>query len=364
MINFANPKSEYLDKKKEIDLVISQTLKSNEYILGKSVKKFERNFSNYNQCKYSIGVSSGTEAIIICLKSLGIKMGDEVITTSHTAYATVAAITEIGAKPVLIDIENNYFNMNYEEITKNLTKKTKCLILVHLYGIVANVKKIKEICIKNRIFLIEDCAQAHGAEFNGKKVGTFGDFGTFSFYPTKNLSTFGDAGAIITNNHKLYTKAKLYREYGWKKKNIGILKSINRRMDEIHAAILNVKLKYLNNYNKKRVKIAQLYSNEIKNKNIILPQTLPGTKNVFHLYVIIVKKNLRNKLIKFLQKNNINPGIHYKLANHQQIPFKNFKKSKLTNTKKIVPNILSLPIYPALSFVNVKKIIKLINLFD
>jgi dTDP-4-amino-4,6-dideoxygalactose transaminase len=364
MINFANPKSEYLDKKNEIDLVISQTLKSNDYILGKSVKKFERNFSNYNQCKYSIGVSSGTEAIIICLKSLGIKMGDEVITTSHTAYATVAAITEIGAKPVLIDIENNYFNMNYEEIAKNLTKKTKCLILVHLYGIVANVKKIKEICTKNRIFLIEDCAQAHGAEFNGKKVGTFGDFGTFSFYPTKNLSTFGDAGAIITNNHKLYTKAKLYREYGWGKKNIGILKSINRRMDEIHAAILNVKLKYLNNYNKKRVKIAQLYSNEIKNKNIILPQTLSGTKNVFHLYVIIVKKNLRNKLIKFLQKNNINPGIHYKLANHQQIPFKNFKKSKLINTKKIVPNILSLPIYPALSLVNVKKIIKLINLFD
>jgi dTDP-4-amino-4,6-dideoxygalactose transaminase len=364
MINFAYPKSEYLDKKKEIDVAIGKTLKSNDYILGKSVKKFERNFSHYNRCKYSIGVSSGTEAIIICLKSLGIKIGDEVITTSHTAYATVAAITEIGAKPVLIDIENTSFNMNHEEISKNLTKKTRCLILVHLYGIVANVKRIEEICKKNRIFLIEDCSQAHGAEFNRKKVGTFGDFGTFSFYPTKNLSTFGDAGAIITNNQKLYLKAKLYREYGWKKKNIGILKSINRRMDEIHAAILNVKIKYLNNYNKKREKIAQLYSNEIKNKNIILPKTIPGTINVFHLYVIIIKKNLRNKLIKYLQKNNINPGIHYKLANHQQIPFKNFKKSKLINTKKIVPNILSLPIYPALSLVNVKKIIKLINLFD
>ena len=363
MINFANPKSEYLQNKKKIDLAISNTLLSNDYILGKSFKKFEKNFSKYNQCKYSIGVSSGTEAIIVALKSLDIKVGDEIITTSHTAYATVAAITEVGAKPILIDIENNNFNMKYDEINKNLTKKTKGVILVHLYGIVANVKKIKEICQKNKIFLIEDCAQAHGAEFNGKKVGTFGDFGTFSFYPTKNLSTFGDAGAIITNNSKFYKKAKLFREYGWIKKNFGILKSINRRMDEIHAAILNVKLNYLNENNKKREKIAKLYSDKIRNKNITLPQTIPNTINVFHLYVIIVKKNLRNKLIKYLQKNNINPGIHYKLANHQQIPFKNFKKSKLINTKKIVPNILSLPIYPALSLVNVNKIIKLINKF-
>ena len=364
MINFANPISEYLQNKKKIDLAISNTLLSNDYILGKSVKKFEEKFSKYNRCKYSIGVSSGTEAIIIALKSLDIKRGDEIITTSHTAYATVAAITEIGAKPILVDIENNNFNMKHDEIDKNLTKKTKGVILVHLYGMVADVKKIKEICQKNKIFLIEDCAQAHGAEFNGKKVGTFGDFGTFSFYPTKNLSTFGDAGAIITNNSKFYKKAKLFREYGWIKKNIGILKSINRRMDEIHAAILNVKLSYLNENNKKRERIAKLYSDKIQNKDIILPQAIADTKNVFHLYVVIVKKNLRRKLITYLKKNNINPGIHYKLANHEQIPFKNFKKGKLINTKKIIPNILSLPIYPALSITSVKKIIKLINNFS
>ncbi len=361
MINFANPKSEYLKNKKKIDIAITKTLSSNDYILGKSVKKFEKNFSKYNQCKYSLGVSSGTEAIIVALKSLGIKYGDEIITTSHTAYATVAAITEIGANPVLIDINNTNFNMNYDEIEKNITKKTKAVILVHLYGLVANVIKIKAICKKNNIFLIEDCAQAHGAEFNKKKVGTFGDFGTFSFYPTKNLSTFGDAGSIITNNQKLYKKAKLYREYGWVKKNIGILKSINRRMDEIHAAILNVQLNDLDKNNSKRIKIAKLYSEKIKNKNILLPKTMANTKNVFHLYVIIVKNNLREKLIIYLNKNKINPGIHYNLANHQQIPFKKFKKSKLTNTKKIIPDILSLPIYPELSLLNVKKIIKIIN---
>tara|TARA_B100000795_G_C22805421_1_gene444518 strand:+ start:3802 stop:4896 length:1095 start_codon:yes stop_codon:yes gene_type:complete len=361
MINFANPKSEYLKNKKKIDIAITKTLSSNDYILGKSVKKFEKNFSKYNQCKYSLGVSSGTEAIIVALKSLGIKYGDEIITTSHTAYATVAAITEIGANPILIDINNTNFNMNYDEIEKNITKKTKAVILVHLYGLVANVIKIKAICKKNNIFLIEDCAQAHGAEFNKKKVGTFGDFGTFSFYPTKNLSTFGDAGSIITNNQKLYKKAKLYREYGWVKKNIGILKSINRRMDEIHAAILNVQLNDLDKNNSKRIKIAKLYSEKIKNKNILLPKTMANTKNVFHLYVIIVKNNLREKLIIYLNKNKINPGIHYNLANHQQIPFKKFKKSKLTNTKKIIPDILSLPIYPELSLLNVKKIIKIIN---
>ena len=170
MINFANPKTEYLKNKKKIDIAITKTLISNDYILGKSVKKFEKNFSKYNKCKYSLGVSSGTEAIVLALKSLGGKQGDEIITTSHTAYATVAAITEVGANPVLIDINHTNFNMKYDEIEKNITKKTKAVILVHLYGLVANIIKIKEICKKNKVFLIEDCAQAHGAEFKKKKL--------------------------------------------------------------------------------------------------------------------------------------------------------------------------------------------------
>ncbi len=363
MINFANPKSEYLKNKSKIQKAIKNVLSSNSYILGKSVSDFEKKFSKYNNSKYALGLSSGTDAIIIALKTLNVKPGDEIITTSHTAYATIAAIAEIGAKPVFIDIEYDNFNMKHDEIHKKISKKTKGVILVHIYGIVANVEKIKQICKKNKIFLIEDCAQAHGASIKNKKVGTFGDFGTFSFYPTKNLSTFGDAGALITNNRKFYQKAKLYREYGWIKKNIGILKSINRRMDEIHAAILNVQINNLDINNKKRIQIANYYSKNIKNNKIELPNFNKKNLNVFHLYVIKVKKNLRKKLIKYLNKNKVNPGIHYILANHQQKPFKKYKKSRLINTKKIIPQILSLPIYPELKIKNVKKITKLLNNF-
>ena len=362
MINFANPKSEYLKNKSKIQTAIKNVLSSNSYILGKSVNDFEKKFSKYNNSKYALGVSSGTDAIIIALKTLNVKPGDEIITTSHTAYATIAAIVEIGAKPVFIDIEYDNYNMKYDEIQDKISKKTKGIILVHIYGIVANIQKIKKICKKNKIFLIEDCAQAHGASIK-KKVGTFGDFGTFSFYPTKNLSTFGDAEALITNKQKYYQKAKLFREYGWVKKNIGILKSVNRRMDEIHAAILNVQINNLDTNNKKRIKIANYYSKNIKNNQIELPKFNKKNLNVFHLYVIKVKNNLRKKLIIYLNKNKINPGIHYILPNHEQIPFKTYKKTKLTNTKKISPKILSLPIYPELKMKNVKKIIKLLNKF-
>ncbi len=363
MINFANPKSEYIKNKNKIQAAIKSVLSSNSYILGKSVNEFEKKFSNYNKSAFALGVSSGTDALIIALKTLNIKPGDEIITTSHTAYATIAAIVEVGARPVFIDIEYNNFNMKYDEIQKNISKKTKGVILVHIYGIVANVQKVKQICIKNKIFLIEDCAQAHGASIKNKKVGTFGDFGTFSFYPTKNLSTFGDAGALITNKKKYYQKAKLLREYGWIKKNIGILKSINRRMDEIHAAILNVQIVNLDENNKKRIKIANYYSKNIKNNKIEIPKFNEKNFNVFHLYVIKVKKNLRKKLINYLNKNKINPGIHYILANHQQIPFKKYKKSKLINTNKIISQILSLPIYPELKIKTVKKITNLLNNF-
>ena len=363
MINFANPKSEYLKNKNKIHKVIKKVLSSNSYILGKSVKDFEREFSNYNNSKYALGVSSGTDAIIIALKTLNVKPGDEIITTSHTAYATIAAIVEIGARPVFIDIEYDNFNMKYDEIENKISKKTKGIILVHIYGIVANVQMVKKICLKNKIFLIEDCAQAHGASLKNKKVGTFGDFGTFSFYPTKNLSTFGDAGALITNQKKNFQKAKLLREYGWVKRNIGVLKSINRRMDEIHAAILLVQLKNLDKNNKKRIKIANYYSKNIKNNKIILPKLDKKNLHVFHLYVIKVKHNLRKKLIHYLNKNKINPGIHYILPNHEQKPFKNYKKSKLINTKKISPEILSLPIYPELKIEELKKITNLLNNF-
>ena len=237
MIFFANPKSEYNFLKNKIDNKIKKVLNSNNYILGSEVKSFEKNFSKYLGNKYSVGVSNGTDALIIALRAINIAKGDEVITTSHTAFATIAAIVEVGAIPVFIDIKEDDFTMNPSELKKKISKKTKAIIAVHIYGNPADILDIKKIAKDNKIILIEDCAQAHGAEYNKKKVGTFGDFSCYSFYPTKNLSTFGDAGLISTNNLKMYKKIKLLREYGWIKKNIGISDGFNKRLDELHAGI-------------------------------------------------------------------------------------------------------------------------------
>ena len=211
MIFFANPKSEYIYLKKKIDSRIKKVLESNSYILGKEVENFEKNFSKYLGMKYSVGVSSGTDAIILALQSIDIKRGDEVITTSHTAFATIAAIVDVGAIPVFIDIKEDNFTIDVSKIEKKISNKTKAIIAVHIYGNPVDINELLKIKKKYKIALIEDCAQAHGAEYNKKKVGTFGDFSCFSFYPTKNLSTFGDAGAISTNNIEMYKKIKLLR---------------------------------------------------------------------------------------------------------------------------------------------------------
>ena len=360
MINFSNPLSEYLYLKKNIDSKIKEVLKSNNYILGPQVEKFENNFAKINNSKYCVGVSSGTDALIIALQSLNIGMGDYVLVPSHTAMATVSAIVEVGAKPVFIDI-NDEFNLDENKIPKKLNKKVKAIIAVHLYGNPCNMDSILKLCKKNKLKIIEDCSQAHLAEFNMKKVGNFGDIACFSFYPTKNLSAIGDAGAIITNSEKYYKNCKLIREYGWKRKNYSIRDGSNKRLDEMQAAILNIKIKKLNLFTKKRIKIAHFYSKQIKNDNIILPKLNSKKKHVFHLFVIKIKNNLRNKFIEKLKKNNINPGIHYLLPNHKQIPYKKYENASLNVTNMISPQILSIPIYPLLKKNVQKKIVNILN---
>ena len=363
MIYFANPKSEYIFLKKKIDLKIKKILNSNSYILGNEVTKFERKFSKFLGVKYSIGVSSGTDALVLALKTINIKKGDEVLTTSHTAYATIAAIIESGATPVFVDIKESDFTIDVNDLKKKITKRTKAIIAVHVYGNPADITKLFTLAKEKKIILIEDCAQAHGAEFKRKKIGSFGDFACFSFYPTKNLSTFGDAGVVSTNNRKMYKKLKLYREYGWKKKNVAISKGYNKRLDEIHAGILNVKLDSLNKFNLKRISIAKKYLKLINSKKIVLPNTNPLKKHVFHLFVIRVKNNLRSKFLTYLKQNGISPGIHYPIPNHKQIPFKKYAKSKLPITEKISNEIVSIPNYPLLKDMETDKIIKLINKF-
>jgi len=363
MIFFANPKTEYVFLKKKIDTKIKKVLNSNSYILGQEVKNFEKNFSKYLGIKYSVGVSNGTDAIILALKAINIKKGDEIITTSHTAFATIAAIVDVGAIPVFIDIKDDDYTIDTSTIEKKITKKTKVIIAVHIYGNPVDILALKKITKKHKIILIEDCAQAHGAEYNKKKVGTFGNFSCFSFYPTKNLSTFGDAGIVSTNNNLMYKRIKLLREYGWIKKNLSIREGSNKRLDELHAGILNVKLAYLDQFNRKRIAIAKKFLKFIKSEKLILPKINPIKNHVFYLFVVRVKNNQRAYFLNYLKKNNIHAGIHYPLPNHRQKPFKKYFKTKLPVTDEISNEIVSIPNFPLLKLNEVNKIINVINNF-
>jgi dTDP-4-amino-4,6-dideoxygalactose transaminase len=359
----SNPLEQFKSKQKIIKSSINKVLNSSNYILGQYVQKFEKNFCNFIGTRYGVGVANGTDAVEIALKALNIGTGHEVITVSHTALATVAAIISTGAKPVLVDIEESRFTIDIGMIEKNITKRTKALVLVHIYGQSTDIDKIIKICKKNKIKLIEDTSQAHCGKWKNNYLGTYGDLSTFSFYPTKNLGAIGDGGFICTNNKKLYEKARQIREYGWNKNRIANVVGRNSRLDEIQASILDAKLKFLKKDTIKRQLIAKLYKKEIKCKDVKHPLVNTHQNHAFHLYVVKVKK--RNDLIKYLKKKNIFCGIHYPYPIHLQPGYKNkiIIKQKLKITERVSKEILSLPIYPELSLNKVKQISRLINNF-
>ena len=363
-INVFEPKSQFLSSKTEINKAIKKVLDSGIYIVGNEVKNLERNFSKLHKAKYAVAVKNGTDAISISLKVLGVKKGDEVITTSHTALATLAAIINTGAKPVIADIEKNYYTLDPLSIKKKITKKTKAIIPVHIYGQCCDMEKILKLAKDFNLKVLEDCAQAHGAKIGSKFVGTFGDISTFSFYPTKNLGAIGDGGIILSNNKPLIDKIKRYREYGWDKYRRSKLPGINSRLDEIQAAIINVKIKKFENSKSKRINIAREYLKNIRNKKLILPKIRNNTTHVFHIFSVLTKQ--RKKLINYLNKHNIRPGIHYLRLAHENIGYKKYCKynnKDLKNSKTISGSTISLPIYPELKLINVKKIIKILNNF-
>lgn len=343
MISFVNLKKEYSEIKKEIQLSIQKVLDSQCFILGKELEKFEKEFSDFNRVKYAIGVNSGSDALYLALKACEISKGDEVITVSHTFISTIDAISRNHAKPVFIDINPETYNIDTSKIEKKITNKTKAIIPVHIYGNPVNMKPIKKLAKSYNLFIIEDACQAHGAEYYGKKVGTIGDLGCFSFYPAKNLGAYGDGGMIITNNEVLAERLKLLRNYGQPKKYHHNFIGINSRLGELQAAILRVKLKYLDTWNEQRRKIAERYNNQL-NKNIIKPIVKEFAKHVYHLYVIRTKK--REKLIKFLRKNKIQTQIHYPIPVHKQKAYSEYNKIKLPITETIAKEILSLPMHP------------------
>ncbi len=352
----ANPLPENKKHEKEIRKAISRVIDSGNYILGSEVEKFEHNLSTYLGNKYSVGVNSGTDALILSLRALGVQENDEVILPSHTATATASAVVAVGATPVFVDINEISFTIDPTDLEKKISERTKAIIMVHLYGNPCDITKISEIAKRREIHLIEDCAQSLGARYGSKPTGSFGILSCFSFYPTKNLGAIGDAGAISTNNEKLFEKIKMLRQYGWNEARISVMDSNQSRLDEIQAAILNVKMKYLEKSILERIETANIYSENLRDLNLKNPQVSAGNQHSFHLYVIRIKN--REKIIEKLNKKNIFPGIHYKVPVHLNPAFVKFSHEKLPVTESIANEILSLPLYPGLKRKEIFKVIK------
>jgi dTDP-4-amino-4,6-dideoxygalactose transaminase len=352
----ANPLPENKKHLKEIRKTITRVIDSGSYILGSEVKKFEQNLSKYLGNTYSIGVNSGTDALILSLRALDIKKNDEVIIPSHTATATASAVVSVGASPVFVDIDENSFNIDPIDLQKKISARTKAIIMVHLYGNPCEVSKIVEIAGRKKIHIIEDCAQSLGATYNLKPTGSFGILSCFSFYPTKNLGAIGDAGAISTNDKELFERIKMLRQYGWNEDRVSIIESNQSRLDEIQAAILNVKMKYLDKTLLERNEIAKIYSDNLGSLKLEIPDVSSNTRHSFHLYVIRIKN--REKVIKKLNDENIYPGIHYAIPIHLNPAFVKYSHSNLPVTESIANEILSLPLYPGMKRKEVFKVIK------
>jgi len=362
MIKCANPKAQYLSCSNEIKEAIERVLDSGWYVLGQEVSKFEEEFANYNDIDHCIGVGSGTEALNIALQALEIGSGDEVITTSHTAVATASAIDLAGATPVFVDIEKDYYTIDPKLIDAAITNKTKAIIPVHIYGQPCDMDPIIKIARSCNLKVIEDCAQAHGARYKSERVGTIGDIGCFSFYPTKNLGAIGDGGALLTCDKKIAEKIRLMREYGWEQRYISSLKGWNSRLDEIQAAVLRVKLMKLDTDNSRRVKLALQYNIGLKNLPLKTPNIREQIDHVYHLYVVKTKQ--RDNLKNHLYNNGISSTIQYPVPIHYQEYYrKKLGLISLPETQQAADQILSLPMYPELEENTQNDVIKVIKNF-
>lgn len=337
-MQFIDLKAQYQTIKPEINKAIQKVLNSGQFILGQEVEKFEQEIAKYLGVEYAIGVASGTDALLLSLIALDIKKGDEVITTAFSFIATANTIARVGAKPIFVDINPKTFNIDASKIQEKITKKTKAIIPVHLYGQVADMDAIK----KFKVPIIEDACQAIGAEYKNKKAGTIGNLGCFSFYPTKNLGACGDGGLVTTNNKQYAEKIKILRAHGAQQKYYHQEIGLNSRLDELQAAILGVKLRHLDKWNNQRIKNAKKY-NKLLSKFVITPDYKKG--HVYHQYTIRVKK--RDKLKAYLEKHNIPIAIYYPVPLHLQKCFKylGYKKGDFPEAEKAAKEVLSLPIY-------------------
>ncbi len=363
MIPMIDLRKQYDSIKEDIDKAINSVIENGQFILGENVSLFETEFANYCNVNYGVGVSSGTDAIHLALLACDVKKGDEVITVSNTATPTVLAISYTGAKPVFIDIDPLTHNMDISLVEKAITERTKAIIPIHLFGQPVNMGPIMDLKNKYNLKIIEDACQAHGAEYHGKKVGSIGDAGCFSFYPTKNLGAYGDGGMVVTNDEEFTESIRLMRNYGQQKMYNSLIKGYNNRLDEIQAAILRVKLKKLDRWNEQRRSNAKIYNNILRDSNVITPVEKVCSKHVYHLYVIRVKD--RDKLQNMLNANEIFTNIHYPIPVHLQKAFSDLMigQGSLPITEEYAKQVLSLPMFPELNHEEIEKISYLISNF-
>jgi dTDP-4-amino-4,6-dideoxygalactose transaminase len=361
MIPMVDLKRQYHNLKKEIDAAVSDVLEQTHFILGPNVSALEEEIAAYHGLPYAAGVANGTDALLLALRACGIEAGDEVITTPFTFIATAEVIAILRAKPVFVDIRPDTFNLDCNKIADKITAKTKAIIPVHLFGHPADMTPIMETARKHNLKVIEDCAQAFGAKYDGNKVGTIGDVGCFSFFPSKNLAGYGDGGMIITKSEEIAKQIKILRNHGSSKRYYHQEIGYNSRLDEIQAAIIRVKLKKIDTFNAARRHNAAAYGVAINSKDIILPTVASDCEHVYHQFTIRAKN--RGILADALQKKDIASAVYYPVPLHQQEVFlKLFNSSaKLPMSEKCAQEVLSLPMFPELNQEEIRRIADVIN---
>ena len=361
MILCANPRAQYLAHREEIDAAMRQALERGQYILGDEVRAFEQEFASYVGVAHGVGVGSGTEALHLALVACGIGRGHEVITVAHTAVATVAAIELAGATPVLVDIEPEHYTMDPSAVAAVITPRTKAIVPVHLYGQPADLEPILIVARDHQLRVIEDCAQAHGARYRGQHVGSHGHVGCFSFYPTKNLGALGDGGMVVTDDAELARRMRTLREYGWTDRYISDVPGWNTRLDELQAAVLRVKLRYLDEDNRARARLAGAYALGLAEADLVLPRLRPSATHVYHLYV--VRSRAREVLQSFLKSRGISALVHYPVPIHLQPAYRgrSFDGARLPETELAAREVLSLPMYPQLTENEVASVVEAVR---
>jgi len=349
-VPFLDLKSQYQSISEEIDTALRHVISATAFSGGPFVERFEEQFASFCQSKYAIGVGSGTEALWLALLALGIGRGDEVITVPNTFIATVEAISLCGATPVFVDVDEQSYTMNPDLLEEAITERTKAVLPVHLYGQTADLAPIMEIARKHGLYVIEDACQAHGARYRGRRAGSIGDAGCFSFYPGKNLGAYGEAGGVVTDNPELTSKIRMLRDHGQSRKYCHEVIGVNSRMDGLQGVVLGVKLRHLPSWNAERRRIAEIYREQLSGVDgVILPTEMDYAQHIYHIYAVRVRN--RDAFMASLTENGIGCGIHYPVPVHlqQAYNFMGMKKGKFPVAEKCADEVVSLPMFPELT---------------